>query len=93
MPAVLIEAGLMELPAIATPIEAIPEIVLAGITGELVPVGDVDALVAAIDALAADPDRVGVLGRAARAHCLEHYDIEPVAAAWERLLREVARSR
>ena len=44
MPAVLIEAGLMELPAIATPIEAIPEIVVPEVTGKLVPVGDVDGL-------------------------------------------------
>ena len=66
MPAVLIEAGLMELPALATPIEAIPEIVRPGITGELVPVGDVDALSAAIGALAADTDPCRALGRAAR---------------------------
>src|SRR5262249_54150308 len=38
MPAVLIEAGLMQLPAIATPVEAIPEIVRSGVTGELVPI-------------------------------------------------------
>jgi hypothetical protein len=30
------------------------------------------------------------LGRAARAHCLERFSIEPVAAAWEAVLREVA---
>jgi glycosyltransferase involved in cell wall biosynthesis len=93
MPAVLIEAGLMELPAIATPIEAIPEIVLPGITGELVPVGDVNALAQVIGRLATDPDRVRALGHAARAHCLEHYSIEPIAAAWERVLREVVRQR
>ncbi len=91
MPAVLIEAGLMKLPAIATPIEAIPEIVLSGITGELVAVGDVGGLARAIGALATDPDRVRALGHAARAHCLEHYAIEPIAAAWERVLREVVR--
>ncbi len=90
MPAALIEAGLMELPALATPIEAIPEIVLPGITGELVPVGDVDGLARAIAALAADPDRVHALGHAARTHCLEHYAMEPVAAAWEGVLRAVA---
>ena len=90
MPAVLIEAGLMELPAIATPIEAIPEIVLPGITGELVPVGDVDALRAG-DRQRSRPIPIVVhaLGHAARSHCLEHYSIEPIAAAWERVLREV----
>ena len=36
MPAVLIEAGLMGLPVVATPIEGIVDIVDPGITGELV---------------------------------------------------------
>ena len=33
MPAVLIEAGLCGVPAVATPVQAIPEIVLPGETG------------------------------------------------------------
>jgi glycosyltransferase involved in cell wall biosynthesis len=89
MPAMLIEAGLMELPAIATPVEAIPEIVLPGFTGELVTLDDTDALTLAIDALAKRPDRAAELGRAARAHCLARFSIEPVAAAWETVLRDV----
>jgi glycosyltransferase involved in cell wall biosynthesis len=89
MPAMLIEAGLMELPAIATPVEAIPEIVLPGVTGELVPIGDTGALALAMDALATRPDRAAALGRAARAHCLAQFSIEPVAAAWETVLRDV----
>jgi len=89
MPAMLIEAGLMELPAIATPVEAIPEIVLPGSTGELVPLDDTDALTLAIDALASRPDRTAALGRAARAHCLRRFAIDPVAAAWEKVLRDV----
>jgi glycosyltransferase involved in cell wall biosynthesis len=90
MPAVLIEAGLMEIPAIATPIGAIPEVVRPDVTGMLVPVGDIDALARAIGALSADMDRVRALGRSARAHCLTHYSIEIIATAWERVLRKVA---
>ena len=90
MPAVLIEAGLMELPAIATPIGAIPEIVVPEVTGTLVPVGDVDGLARAMGALAADPDLVPRLGRSARAHCAARYSIEPIAVAWEAVLRQVA---
>ena len=90
MPAVLIEAGLMEIPAIATPIEAIPEIVVPEVTGKLVPVGDVDGLARAMRALAADPDLVRTLGRSARAHCAARYAIEPISVAWEAVLRQVA---
>ena len=89
MPAVLIEAGLMELPAIATPIEAIPEIVVPEVTGKLVPVGDVDGVARAMRALAADPGLVRTLGRSARAHCAARYAIEPISAAWEAVLRQV----
>jgi glycosyltransferase involved in cell wall biosynthesis len=90
MPAVLIEAGLMEIPALATPVGAIPEIVRPDVTGVLVPVGDIEALARAIGALSANSDRVRALGRSARAHCLTHYSIEPIATAWERVLRTVA---
>jgi len=90
MPAVLIEAGLMEIPAVATPVGAIPEIVRPDVTGVLVPLDDVEALARAISALSADSDRLRALGRSARAHCLARYSIEPIATAWERVLRGVA---
>ncbi|HXY92129.1 MAG TPA: glycosyltransferase family 4 protein [Acidimicrobiia bacterium] len=89
MPAALIEAGLTELPAVATPIEAIPEIVVSGLTGTLVPVDDAGALARAFDALAHDRAGTAALGRAARAHCIAHFSIGPVAAAWGRVLGEV----
>jgi glycosyltransferase involved in cell wall biosynthesis len=89
MPAVLIEAGLMEVPAIATPIGAIPDIVVPEVTGKLVPVGDVDGLAGAMGALAADPDLVRRLGRSARAHCAARYAIEPISDAWEAVLHRV----
>lgn len=89
MPAVLIEAGLMALPTVATPIEAIPEIVLAGTTGLLVPVDAPDALADALRALIDDDDRRVRLGVAARQHCTEHFTIEPVGEMWSSLLQEL----
>ena len=93
MPAVLIEAGLMGLPAVATPIEAIPEIVVAGITGLLVPVDDPAALADALRALIDDDDRRARLGAAAREHCIEHFSIEQVATMWAAALQEIVRKR
>jgi glycosyltransferase involved in cell wall biosynthesis len=91
MPAVLIEAGLMQLPAVATAVEAIPEIVQSGVTGELV-APDVDALARAIAHLAADPERVAALGRRARRHCLDRFSIVGVSRQWADLLHEAARA-
>jgi glycosyltransferase involved in cell wall biosynthesis len=90
MPAALIEAGLMGLPAVSTPVEAIPEIVTATVTGELVPVDDVRALADAIDAITSRPLRAHDLGQAARARCLERFSIGRVAEAWDDLLNELS---
>jgi glycosyltransferase involved in cell wall biosynthesis len=89
MPAVLIEAGLMALPAVATPIEAIPEIVVAGATGVLVPVDDPVALADALRALIDDDDQRARLGASARAHCIEHFSIERVASMWVAALQDL----
>ena len=86
MPATLIEAGLMATPAIATPIDAIPEVVVDGTTGLLVPVGDGSALSAAIAGLQADPRMVERLGAAARSRCRSRYSIATIAAQWAAVL-------
>jgi glycosyltransferase involved in cell wall biosynthesis len=93
MPAVLIEAGLMGLPAVSTPVEAIPEIVVAAVTGELVPVDDAGALADAIDAVVSRPRQARELGRAARAHCLERFSIGRVADAWDEIVAELLGER
>jgi glycosyltransferase involved in cell wall biosynthesis len=90
MPAVLIEAGLMQLPSIATPVEAIPEIVRPGVTGELVPISDAAALARAIAQMEADPGRTTDLGHAAREHCLERFSMRSVGQQWLLVLREAA---
>ncbi|MDP8930357.1 MAG: glycosyltransferase family 4 protein [Actinomycetota bacterium] len=83
MPGVLIEAGLSGLPAVATSVGGIPAIVRAEVTGEIVAPDDEVQLVAAIRRALHRADRYG---RAARQHCLEHFEIDAVAAQWDRLL-------
>ncbi|MFN2557306.1 MAG: glycosyltransferase family 4 protein [Nitriliruptorales bacterium] len=83
MPAVLIEAGLSGLPAVSTTVGAIPEIVQAGVTGEIVAPDDESQLVAAIRRALGRAERYGL---AARRHCLEHFEIGTVAGQWDRLL-------
>lgn len=61
------EAGAASLPAIGTRLNAIPEIVLDGETGLLVPPGDLDALGNALDTLIRSAELRDAMGRHARA--------------------------
>lgn len=66
MPMSLLEAMAWGLPAIATTVGGIPEVVDHDVNGLLVPPGDIDALAAAIARLVSEPELRGRLGRAAR---------------------------
>jgi glycosyltransferase involved in cell wall biosynthesis len=93
MPATLIEAGLSGRPVVACPIGAIPEIVVDGHTGRLVPSDDLDALIDALRALLADPAWRDELGRAAREHCAARFSIEHVGRQWGDVLDAVLARR
>jgi len=65
-PRVILEAYRMSVPVIATRVGGVPEEVKDGVTGLLVPDGDVDALSRAIMELASDEEarkRMGMMGR------------------------------
>jgi glycosyltransferase involved in cell wall biosynthesis len=83
MPAVLIEAGMMGIPAVATPIEGIVDIVLDGRTGCIVAVDDAAATARAVAEVGS---RGKEFGMAARTHCLEHFGIDRVAEQWHAVL-------
>jgi glycosyltransferase involved in cell wall biosynthesis len=89
MPAVLIEAGLRALPVVSTRVEAIPEVVVDGVTGRVVGVDAPAELQEAIASVLAAPTTAAAYGAAARAHCLERYDIDVVAAQWRRVLEHL----
>ena len=83
IPAVLIEAAFSELPVVASDVGGIPQIVVHGRTGYLVPQGDPSAFA---DAVREAMTGGRAMGRAARAHCTERFEIAPVTDAWESLL-------
>ena len=83
IPAVLIEAAFSELPVVASDVGGIPQIVAQGRTGYLIPPGDSSALAVAVrEAIAGGR----AMGRAAREHCIDRFEIAPVTDAWESLL-------
>lgn len=72
---VLIEAMAMERPIVATDAGGVPEIVVHGECGLLVPPGDARAMADAVVALLRDPARALRLGRAARERAEARFDI------------------
>jgi glycosyltransferase involved in cell wall biosynthesis len=79
-PGVLIEAMALEVPVVATSIPSIAEVAgTDGVVADLVEVGDIEAMAAAITALLTDPDRAARLADAARRRFLADYTMEVVA--------------
>lgn len=65
-PLKVVEYAAAGLPTVASAVGQLPELVVDGTTGLLVPPSDPAALAAAIDALVADPARARAMGAAAR---------------------------
>jgi glycosyltransferase involved in cell wall biosynthesis len=93
LPMVLSEAGAAGLALVSTAVAGIPEIVDHGVTGLLVPTGDVDALEAALTRLAEQPDLRHRLGAAAARRVATRYDARANCAELVDLLVAVARRR
>ena len=76
----LLEAMASGTPVVASALGGIPEIVEDGVTGYLVPPGDVDALRDRLADLLAHPRRAAAMGVAARARVLERFTWQACAA-------------
>ncbi len=91
LPLAAIEAMLARLPVVASDVGSVPEAVLDGETGLLVPPERPDALAAAIRVLIADPERRRRMGDRGRARALERFSPAAAALAFEALYDEVVR--
>ncbi len=87
---VLLEAMAQGLPIVGSAAGSIPEIVVEGETGLLVPPGDAAALGRALASLAADPARARSLGAAGRRRLDTVYGLRRMIDAYTRLYRELA---
>jgi glycosyltransferase involved in cell wall biosynthesis len=79
-PLVLLEAMQFGLAIVTTRIGAIPEMVVDGVHGTLVPDGDAKALASAIEALIAVPATVRHMGAAAQCRYQQHFSPERFSA-------------
>jgi glycosyltransferase involved in cell wall biosynthesis len=76
LPVVLMEALALGRPVVSTYIAGIPELVVPGVCGWLVPAGSVDALAVAMrEALAAPAEDLGRMGRAGAALVADRHDV------------------
>ncbi len=89
LPRAVVQALLMQVPAVAFAIDGTPEVVLNGRTGLLVPLNDLDAFAGAICELAGDAQRRREMGTAGRALCRERFDadvmVDQLAALYTQL--------
>ncbi len=90
---VVIEGMAAAKPVVATRGGGVPEIVIDGETGILVPMGDADGMAAAICRLLADTVAAAELGRRGRERVRDHFTIQSTARKVERLYDDVLSRR
>lgn len=88
----LVEAMASGLPAVATGVGGIPDLVRDGENGLLIPAGDPDALAEAVGRLLASPEARRAIGQKARESSAE-YSVEEMNRRLEKLYRELHREK
>lgn len=92
LPVVLMEAMALGRPVISTYVAGIPELVEPGTSGWLVPAGDIEELVDAMQACLETPiDKLAAMGAAARKRVAARHDIEREATKLAQLFAESAK--
>ena len=83
MPNTVLEAMALELPIVSTSVGGVPELIEDGQCGLLAPIGDADALAAAVLSLLHDSHRRQQFGQAARIRIEEKFDFSKRVASLE----------
>jgi len=86
IPVCLMEAMANGVPVVSTLVSGIPELMMHGQSGVLVPPRDAEALADALQSLAADPERRNDLAHAGRNVVLDQFDIRKTSARLRELI-------
>lgn len=92
-PLTLLDAQARGIPAVATDVGGVAEIVANGETGYTVPYGDIEAMAAAFTRLAGDPALVKQMGATARRQAEAGYGPDAMASAYANLYWPTTSSR
>jgi starch synthase len=84
---VLLEALASGMPIISTEATAAPDLILHGIEGLLIPSGDLDALCQAMQFCVDNPEKLKMMGKAAR-RCAERFSWNSYGDRWQQILKE-----
>ncbi|MFT4037910.1 MAG: glycosyltransferase family 4 protein [Thermomicrobiales bacterium] len=91
-PACLIEAMASGAPVIATAVGGVPDMIDDGVTGQLVPPDDANALATGMLRIVKEPDQARQMAEKARREALARYDEQRLVSDMERLYEELARN-
>jgi glycosyltransferase involved in cell wall biosynthesis len=90
MPVCLMEAAACGVPAVATAVGGVPELIRDGVTGLLTRPGDAEGLATAWQCLLENEERAALMGRAARRRVEEHFSIarqvDALLQLWEEFI-------
>jgi glycosyltransferase involved in cell wall biosynthesis len=89
MPAVVLEAGYLGLPVVATRVGALAECVRHGETGLLIEPNDPREVASSLAALIGDPGRRKSMADAARVHVRRHFTMDVIASRFLEFYRQV----
>lgn len=88
----ILEAMCFESPSVSTAVGGIPEVVISGESGILVPVGDADGLARGVESLLQHPEKRLAMGRAARERARSKFSADAIVPRYEELYRRVCGS-
>ncbi|WP_091644614.1 TIGR03088 family PEP-CTERM/XrtA system glycosyltransferase [Aquisalimonas asiatica] len=93
IPVTVLEAMATGLPVVASRVGGLPELVVEGQTGALVPPGDASALALILAAYVADPEAAAIQGRDARERAEQAFSLEAMVTQYADLYGELLQRR